>query len=265
MKEKTGFLKIFITSIYDVNVFSQYAKEGLLKAIIYILIIFAGIGIVKGGTLGYRVNRGFSAITNYLQSNEKKVLIKDGMLTLDSNITNADNHIYLDKDKTINEDIDFKDIFYDNKIDLLLLKDGIAFNNYGSIYIVSYIDIFRDSYVTSDTIISRGDSFSVVIIVGFILLNIAETLKSLSFNYLIVVTAALLVSMFMKMVVKYKALWSLVIYSSTLPLIIITFLNIVKPNINFDFTFIGGAFSYVVITLKHIKNEIIQKLSKGRF
>ena len=104
-----------------------------------------------------------------------------------------------------------------------------------------------------------------MIIVGFILLNIAETLKSLSFNYLIVVTAALLVSMFMKMVVKYKALWSLVIYSSTLPLIIITFLNIVKPNINFDFTFIGGAFSYVVITLKHIKNEIIQKLSKGRF
>ena len=71
--------------------------------------------------------------------------------------------------------------------------------------------------------------------------------------------------MFMKMVVKYKALWSIVIYASTMPLIIITLLNLLKPNINFDFTFIGGTFTYVVITLKHIKNEIIQKLSKGRF
>ncbi|MGL4330297.1 DUF1189 family protein [uncultured Clostridium sp.] len=265
MKGKTGFLKIFITSIYDVNVFSQYAKEGLLKAITYILIVCIGIGIVKGGTLGYRVSRGFSSITNYLQSNEKKVLIKDGLLTLDSNITNTDNHIYLDKDKTINEDIDFKDIFYDNKIDLLLLKDGIAFNNYGSIYAVNYMDIFRDAYVSSNTIITTAHSFSAVIIVVFILLNIIETLTSLVFNYLIVVTAALLVSMFMKMVVKYKALWSIVIYASTMPLIIITLLNLLKPNINFDFTFIGGTFTYVVITLKHIKNEIIQKLSKGRF
>ena len=37
MKGKTGFFKIFITSIYDINVFSQYAKEGIIKAVTYIL------------------------------------------------------------------------------------------------------------------------------------------------------------------------------------------------------------------------------------
>ena len=67
------------------------------------------------------------------------------------------------------------------------------------------------------------------------------------------------------MVVKYKALWSLVIYASTLPLIILTILNLLKPNIDFDFTFIGGTLAYVILTLRHIKHEIIQKLSKRSF
>lgn len=265
MKGKTGFFKMFITSIYDVNVFSEYAKEGLLRAITYILIICTGIGIIKGGTLGYNINKRFNFITNYLQSNEGAISIKDGLLTLNSNSTNVDSNIYLDKDKSINEEVDFKDIFYDNKINLLILKDGIAFDNYGSVYAVNYLNIFRDSDVSSDTIINTINSFSSVAIVSLIVLNIIEVLKSLVFNYLIIVTSALLISMFMKMVVKYKALWSLVIYASTMPLIIITILNLLKPNIDFDITFIGGTFTYVVITLKHIKNEIIQKLSKGRF
>lgn len=266
MNDKTGFFKIFITSIYDIDVFSKYAKEGIIKAIIYILIVCAGIGIIKGGVLGYRLNSGISSITRYLQSNGGNIIsVKDGMLSLDSNITNINSNIYLDKNKTINEDVDFKNIFYDNKIDLLILKDGIAFNNYGNIYALNYNDIFKDKYMSSDTIVNAINSFSSVIIGIVIVINIIEIIKDLVFNYLIIVTAALIVSIFMKMIVKYKALWSLVIYASTMPLIILTVLNILKPNINFDLTFIGGTFTYVILTLKHIKNEIIQKLSKRNF
>lgn len=265
MKGKTSFFKIFITSIYDMNVFTEYAKEGILKAIIYILIVCSGIGIVKGGVLGYKLNSGISSITRYLQSNGKNTSIKNGLLTLESNITNVHSYIYLDKDRMINQDIDYKNIFYDDKIDLLILKDGIAFNNYGSIYVLNYNDIFKEQDVNSETIINTANSFSAVIIGIVIVINIIELIKDLVFNYLIIVTAALLISIFMKMVVKYKALWSLVIYASTLPLIILTILNLLKPNINFDFTFIGGTLVYVILTLRHIKNEIIQKLSKRNF
>lgn len=265
MKGKTNFFKIFINSIYDINVFTEYAKEGIMKAIIYILIVCFGIGIVKGGILGYKLNSGISSITRYLQSNGKNISIKNGLLTLDSNITNVDSYIYLDKDRMIDQDIDYKNIFYDGKIDLLILKDGIAFNNYGSIYALTYNDIFKSEDVNSQTIINATNSLSVVIIGIVIVINIIELVKNLVFNYIIIVTAALLISIFMKMVVKYKALWSLVIYASTLPLIILTILNLLKPNIDFDFTFIGGTLAYVILTLRHIKNEIIQKLSKRNF
>lgn len=264
MKDNTGFFKKFMTSVYDINVFSKYAKEGIIKSIIYILIICTGVGIIKGGVLGYKLNRGLNIITQYLQGNGKNIYIKDGLLTLDSSIANVNSDIYIYSDKTINEDIDFKEIFYDSKIDLLILKDGIAFNNYGSIYALNYSDMFMGEDINSDRIISGANIFSVVIVTAIIVLNIFEELRDLVFNYLIIVTAVLLISMFMKMVVKYKALWSLVIYASTMPLIIVTILNLLKPNINFDLTFIGGTFTYVVLTLKHIKYEIIQNLSRRK-
>lgn len=261
MKGKTGFFKIFITSIYDINVFSQYAKEGILKAVTYILIVCTCIGTIKGAILGYKLNSSIKSITRYLQTDGKSTYIKDGLLELDSNIKNTHDNIYLDNEKTIDEDLDFNSIFNDKKLELLVLKDGIEFNNYGSIYALNYSDIFQEDNVNSDTIIKTADSFSFVIIGVVILINIIEIIKDLIFNYLLIVTAALLVSIFMKMVVKYMALWSLVIYSSTMPLIILTVLNILRPNINFDFTFIGGTLTYVILTLKHIKNDIIQRLS----
>ena len=263
MKGKTGILKKFITSIYDINVFSEYAKEGIVKAIVYILIVCSGLGIIKGGILGYKINLGVNSITRYLQSNGRNIEIENGLLKLDSNIPNIYNYIYLDNDRTINQDIDYKGIFYNDKIDLLILKDGIAFNNYGSIYTLKYNDIFKSNDVDSEIVIKKTNSFSYLIIGIIIVVNIIELVKDLAINYFIIVTAALLVSIFMKMIVKYKALWSLVIYSSTFPLTILIILNILKPNINFDFTFIGGNLVYIILTLRHIKDEIIQKLSKG--
>ena len=263
MKGKTNFLKIFITSIYDINTFSKYAKEGLIKGIIYILIVCSGLGILKGGVLGFRVIRGISSITEYLQLNENSISIKDGLLVTNSNIMNIDSYVYLDNQKTIDEDIELKNIFNDNK-DLLILKDGIAFNNYGNIYTLNYNQIFRESDIDSNMIINSKNKFSVFIMIGLILINLIEILKSLLINYIIIVTAALLVSMFMRMLVKYKALWLLVIYSSTLPLITITILNILKPNVNFDLTFIGGTLTYVILILKNIKKQIIDNLSKQK-
>jgi hypothetical protein len=62
----------------------------------------------------------------------------------------------------------------------------------------------------------------------------------------------------MRMVVKYMALYSLTIYAATLPLIAKTILEMVNPNINFDTMFIIGTLTYVVLILKHIRDEIIK-------
>lgn len=264
MKDNTIFFKKFITSIFDINVFSKYAKEGIKKSIIYILIICIGLGIIKGGILGYRLNHSINIITQYLRSSGKSMYIKDELLTVDSSIANIDSYIYIDTEKRVNEDIDYKNIFYNNNVDFLILKDGITFNNYGSIYSLNYNDIFKGKDINSDVIIAKANVFSLVVSIAIIILNIFQILGDLVSNYLIIVTIALLVSIFMKMIVKYSALWSLVIYASTMPLIIVTILNLLKPNINFDLTFIGGTLTYIILTLKHIKEDIIKNLSRKK-
>ncbi|WP_294376622.1 DUF1189 family protein [uncultured Clostridium sp.] len=264
MKFKINFFKKFIASIYDMDSFSKYAKEGLLKAIIYIMIVCAFIGIIKGGFLGYKINSEINSIINYIEHNEINISIRDGMLDLESDITKSSfDNIYFDNIK-IYEYTDFSNVFYNNKADILILKDGIVFNNYGDIEILNYRNIFPGEYVDSQTIINTVKSFLMLITLAIIPVSILNIVKGLIINYLIVVTAALLVSLLMKMVVKYKALWSIVIYASTLPLIILTVLNIIQPNINFDMVFVGGTLTYVILILRYIKKEIIQNLIKAR-
>lgn len=261
MKKKTNFFKIFITSIYDIDTFSKYAKEGLMRGIIYILIICAGLGILKGGVLGYKIAEGIFSITEDMKLNKDNIVIEDGLLVMNSYSENINSCIYLDNEKTIDEETELNNIFNNNK-NLLILKDGIAINNYGSIYTLNYSQIFKESHVNLDMIVNSRNNIFSFIIGTVILLNIVDILKTLFINYIIIVTAALLVSIFMKMLVKYKALWLLVIYSSTLPLIFVTLIEILKPNVNFDFTFIGGTLTYVIIVLKHIKKQIIDNISK---
>ena len=160
MEHKTNFFKKVMTSIYDMRVFSQYAKEGIFRSISYSMLLSLILVGVKDIFIGYKTN----------------------------NI------------------------------------EMIAF-----IYTV-------------------GMDFCTVFL-------------NLLFNCLIVVTVASLFTIFMKMIVKYAALYSLTLYAATLPLIIQIILEAVNPNISFDTMFIIGTLTYVVLILKYIKDEIIKNLN----
>ena len=160
MEYKTNFLKKIITSIYDIKVFSKYAKEGIFRSISYAMLL---------------------------------TLILEGI----------------------------KEIFKG----------------------------YRVSNLNSNNIISK------------IIINFGIDFFGLLFNCLIVVSVALLFTIFMKMIVKYMALYSLTLYAATLPLIIKTLLETVNPNINFDTMFIIGTLTYVILVLKYIKDELIKNIS----
>lgn len=260
MKEKTNFFKVFITSIYDLDKFIEYAKEGFIKGIIYILIVCTALGIIKGGILGYSIIKEIVSINDYIESNRDEA----GLMAIDFNINDNNNsRLYIDSELSINNDAELKNIFNNNK-NLLILKDGVALNNYGSIYKLNYSEADENLY-NKNSNINTENKVLISIPLKLILINIIEILKNLVINYIVIVTAALLVSIFMRMLVKYKALWLLVIYSSTLPLIIITVLSILKPNVNYDITFIGGTLTYVIIILKYIKSQIIENITKQKF
>jgi len=160
MEYKTNFLKKTITSIYDIKVFSKYAKEGIFRSISYAMLLTLMLEGIKGIFNEYSVN-------------------------------------------------DFELRAFISKIIV----------NFG-------IDFF-----------------------------------GLLFNCLIVVSIALLFTIFMKMIVKYMALYSLTLYVATLPLIIKMILEAVNPSVNFDTMFIIGTLTYVILVLKYIKEEIIKNLS----
>lgn len=160
MDYNTNFFKKVITSIYDIKVFSKYAKEGFLTSIFYSILISSILATAKS-------------------------------------------------------------IFIGDKI-----------NNYELRY------------------------FLLTIIINFRMIFF-----NLLFNCLIVVLIASLFTIFMKMVVKYMALYSLTLYAATLPLIIKTILEVINPNINFDTMFIIGTLTYVTLILKYIKDEILKNLN----
>lgn len=160
MDYNTNFFKKVITSIYDIRVFSKYAKEGFLTSISYSILISSILATAKSMLIGDKIN------------------------------------------------------------------------NYELRY------------------------FPLAIIINFRMI-----LFNLLFNCLIVVLIASLFTIFMKMVVKYMALYSLTLYAATLPLIIKTILEVINPNINFDTMFIIGTLTYVTLILKYIKDEILKNLN----
>jgi hypothetical protein len=48
MDHKTNFLKKTITSIYDIKVFSKYAKEGIFRSISYAMLLTLILDTIKG-------------------------------------------------------------------------------------------------------------------------------------------------------------------------------------------------------------------------
>lgn len=132
--------------------------------------------------------------------------------------------------------------------------------------------IFRSiSYAMLLTLILVGirDLFSVCITGSFelksfmslFIINFKTEFLNLMFNCFVVTIVASIFTMFMKMMVKYIALFSLTLYAATLPLIIQIILEGINPNIDFNTMFIIGTLTYVILILKYIKDEIIKNMS----
>jgi len=160
MEHKTNFFKKVMTSIYDIKIFSKYAKEGLFSSISYAMLL---------------------------------TLILVGV----------------------------KDIF------------------------IGY----------------KTDNIEMIIYIYTIGMNFGMAFLNLLFNCLIIVIVASFFTIFMRMVVKYTALYSLTLYAATLPLIIQIILESVNPNISFDTMFIIGTLTYVILILKYIKDEIMKNIN----
>ena len=171
--------------------------------------------------------------------------------------------LYIDDEKTITDKLDYIDAA-DNDTNLLILKDGIVLENIEDKYIAKYSTFLNGKDISNDTMKSFIKRLKIIFPISYIAINIAIMFMNLLVDYLIIVTIASLISLFMKMIVRYGALWSLTIYASTLPLIIVTVLEVIRPDVDFEVTFVVGTLTYLIIIFKNIKADIIEKFSRKR-
>lgn len=266
MKGKTNIFNTFIRSIYDVSSFSVSAKRGFKRAVMYMLLLTIILGGIKGIFLGRNYYKQVSKISYILQKNYYNMYIYNNELNTDNSpimFKDIDKlSLYIDDKKTVTDKLDnINETAYDNS-NLLILKDGIIYKNIDNTYTVKYSTFLNGKSINNIELQSYIKKLNFIFPIIFIISKILIMLVNLLVDYLIIVTIASLIALFMKMVVKYGALWSLVIYASTLPLIIVTILEIIRPDVDFETTFIIGTLTYMIIIFKSIKAEIIARFIK---
>lgn len=145
---------------------------------------------------------------------------------------------------------------YDIKVFSKYTKEGIfRAISYAMLLTLILIGI-RDSVITFIT-----GKFESKYFISLFVINFKTEFLNLLFNCFIVTIISSIFTMFMRMVVKYIALFSLTLYAATLPLIIQVILEGINPNIDFNTMFIIGTLTYVILILKYIKDEIIKNMN----
>ncbi|CAI3680584.1 Conserved hypothetical protein [Clostridium neonatale] len=263
MKNKTNFLKKFITSIYDIDVFSKYIKEGVFRAIIYMILMTIIVSSIKSGIIVHSINKNISGIINSLENNNG-IYIEDGELTLNCEPITLENNnilIYIDDNDTIEESWKLNGRIYTQDVSLLWLKNGIVFYDNSNVYKMNYKNFLGNENVNSEQL--RNILNDIKIKLGIVVFKVTIWIEmcGMLVNSFIITMIASLIAIFMKMIIRYSALYSMVIYAAILPFIIKIILECFNYNVDLDSVFIIGTVTYIIFILRHIKAQILGRIS----
>lgn len=261
MKYKTNFIKKFITSIYDIDAFAKYINEGILRAILYLVLMTILVSSIKSGSAIYSVNRNISSIITNVENNNR-MYIENGELTLNSEPIIFENNnvlVYIDDKDTIEESWKLNGRIYTQDISILWLKNGVVFYDNSNIYKMNYKNFLGNENINSEQLRNMLDDIKIKL--GITVFKVTTWIEvwSMLVNSLIITMISSLIAIFMKMIIKYSALYSMVVYAATLPFIIKIILESFDSSVNLDSVFIVGTVTYIIFILKHIKAQIIEK------
>lgn len=264
MKKKNGFFYMFFNSIYDLNAFSAYAKKGLMKSIIYAVLMVTILGSIRLSIESYNINQVIKEIINELESDAYDIRIENNILKINKPFiafNEGGNLIYFDSNLEIDDVDKIKSITVHEEQYVLCLKNGIVFKDIDNKHIIKY-DLLLNHKLT---IYNELNNLKLLIISTIFVYKLVIMIFNFFINCFIVAMISNIITLFMKMIVKSKALYSLTIYVSTLPFIIETVLNIIRPDIDFDLIFIAGSLTYMIFILRYIKKDIIERINSGKF
>lgn len=263
MKKKNGFFNMFFTSIYDLSVFSAYVKRGMMKSVIYAILMILILGGIQLGIESYKMNNIITDIIGELKSDEYDLKIEENTLKINKPFTafnEGGNLVYFDPNLEVEDSEEIRKVTVHEDWYVLVLKNGVVFNELDNNHIIEYNLLLNNRIVTYNDL----DNIKLVIISTFFICKLISIMFNFFINCLIVAMISSIITLFMKMLVKSKALYSLTIYASTLPFIMQTIFNIIRPDVDFDLVFMMGTLTYMSFILRYIKIDILERLNHNK-
>ena len=264
MECKTGIIKRFVNSIYNVDEFPKYVKYGVAKAVVYALILSLFIGGVKGTFKFIDMNNRMNEVSDMINQDEYNFKVSNNYLELDNSpIMFEDNRVlfYVNKDIKIDEADDLRKITVNEDINFLVLKDGLFiktngdYDNIGDIKLY-YSEMSIDKDITNSDIVniikSSKPMMCILIIGSYIFQGFFMYIISAFFIAVLTIIPSKLLG------VNYRLsdLFSLVIYAYTLPNLLVMVLNMIFSNILFDTAGMIGAMVYTYLAIRNVRSKI---------
>lgn len=262
MNKKSNVIKKFFYSIYDVDSFRNFIKEGLARAIVYALFLSILVGGARGIIQTIKFNDYVEKTIENLRDDKYQFIIEDDKLNIEMSpieFRESDIYMYIDKNITTNDEDAIKNIVVNEDSYLLLLQDGIIAKtdleeemDIGKIE-VKYSEIFLGNVINNAKVIESIEDVRLMLI-GMI--NVLMIIKEFIFCLtlaLVISFLTMIPSRLLKSNLTSKELVSLSIYAYTLPSILVLILNIIIPDVNFDTATMIGTLAYTYLLIRHIK------------
>lgn len=263
-KRDNVFVKL-IKCMYDIKSYPKYFVDGAGKALLYAAIFTIIIGGVKGAATTYEVNKSINQTIQTLKEDKYEFEIKNGILELKSSPVKFDDNnalLYLDKEKTLQDIDDLKSLTVNADVYVLMLKDGIYLNSNsqsvpaGQSVKYSELPIEGDEKIDNGYIIDMLNSLKSIIIFMIITISIIST-----FIWYVVMSAlisvfSLLISRLLRLNLRFSQIFSLSMYTGTLPNALITIFFLFVPTVSLDTAATVGTLLLNYVVLKNIRNTV---------
>lgn len=245
MKRDNIFVKLK-NSFYNTDKIAEYSTESVGKSVTYSLLVSALIGLVSAIIIALSINYALNLFNEKFNEDNYKFTISNGELSLNvdtpKSIESSGVKIYIDDEISVDDIDKIKKVIVNVDEYYLILKDGVMTNASSAIngtqeQSIKYCDIIPSSEkeINNNTIISFLDSikgFTITII--FITVIIVSIVKYL-FMSLIIAIVLYIISLIMKVNIKFGQAFSLTIYVLTLPSFMSLILTLVLPAYNISF------------------------------
>ena len=250
--EKIGFIQRFRISVFDVHSYKKIMKDGLAKAILFLLLITFICDVIpllaNIGTIQSQKDKFIEQVQNNIELME----VKDSQLVSPEDVVKIELNgslIYINKNITYDElkegELKDTDTF------IGVLKDQIVIESNGISQKAPYTLINDFSFNTDKLIevINYGLTmgFVTIVVITFISSFIGYLLKGV-----ILASVASITTMFRKKFIRFSELYKCGLYCLALPVIFCAILKLLKLPINWSYFYYiqiiaGGIYAVVAI------------------